>query len=106
MEREEVAAGDGALQTLITRLSSKIRKSSKRAPSRLHACARTPAPPGARSSSRISGSNFWSALVKAALESERYISPIPVRQYFETIFRKPGHATVSENSERLKSDFL
>ena len=40
---EEVAAGEGALQTLITFLFSNIKKSSERFPALSQACALTPA---------------------------------------------------------------
>ena len=52
---EDVAAGEGALQTFIIFLSSKIKKSSERFPLLSQAWARTPALPTSKSSFLISG---------------------------------------------------
>src|SRR6185295_7289534 len=98
-DSDEVAAGDGALQTLIAFFSSKIKKSSTRPPLRSQACARTPAPPASRSCSCISGMSICNALVKAAFEKDRYISPHPVFQYFEATFLNPGQNNVSVSSD-------
>src|SRR5690349_21094988 len=68
MFRAAVAAGEGALQTLMTRSDSMIRKSSIRFPSRARAWARTPDGAGFKCSDRISGINLCSALTNAAFE--------------------------------------
>ena len=54
------------------------------------AWARTPDPPGERSSERSSGSRRCSARTKAPLSQERRISPSPVRQKREAILANPG----------------
>src|SRR5437773_866697 len=55
--REAVAAGEGALRTWIASGSATMRKSSTSEPSGLTACARTPAPPRARSAEVSSGTS-------------------------------------------------
>src|SRR5690606_22088330 len=70
IDREDVAAGEGAFSILIVLLFSRIMKSSISPPFLSQACARTPAPPGIRSLSCISGNNLCSALVKADLEND------------------------------------
>src|SRR5262249_12357039 len=82
MLSEAVAAGEGALLTLMTRSVSWIRKSSTIDPSGATACARMPAGAGCRCSALISGTSRCSALTNAALLAERHISPSPVFQYF------------------------
>ena len=57
MAREEVAPGEGALSTWTASFPRRMEKSSSRAPERETAWARTPEPPGARSSAWISGSS-------------------------------------------------
>ena len=88
--RNSIAAGDGALPTLTTRSVSRIRKSSIMRPSRPTACARMPAGAGSRSVARMGGTSRCSARTNAALLTDRYTSPSPVRQYFRARRRKPG----------------
>ena len=90
MFSEAVAAGDGALLTLITRSVSWIRKSSTIEPSGKTACARMPAGAACKCSARISGTSRWSALTNADLLTDRHISPSPVFQYLAASSRKPG----------------
>src|SRR5258706_9547939 len=106
IDRDDVAAGEGALQTLIAFFSSKIKKSSTSPPWRSHAWARTPAPPASRSCSCISGISTCRALVKAGFENDLYISPHPVLQYFAATFLNPGHNRDSVSSENRISVFL
>src|SRR5262249_51099686 len=76
----EVAPGDGAFSPWTVPSASTMRKSSTSSPLGSTACARTPAPPRSRSSARRSGTSRRSAVTKADLLSERYISPMPVFQ--------------------------
>lgn len=82
IESEDVAAGDGALQTFSTPGWSNITKSSERFPSISHVCALTPEPPWTRSSFCMSGMSFCSAFVNAVFDHDLYISPKPSLQYF------------------------
>src|SRR5690606_1097530 len=106
IESEAVAAGEGALQTFTTNSFSKIKKSSIRLPCSSQAWARTPAPPGSKSSPRISGTSFWSDSTKAFFEKERYISSQPSRQYLRATFLKPAKRSVCHNSPQCTSRFV
>src|SRR5918997_2415370 len=79
---EAVAAGEGALRTWTEFSPSEIRKSSTIAPSSLSAWALTPAEMGTTSPSSTSGTSFLRPRTNAFLLTERWISPIPVRQFF------------------------
>src|SRR5260221_1858280 len=74
---EAVAAGEGALHTWIAFGPVTIMKSSTRVPSGRIAWARTPAPPGTRSSSWTSGIRLCKLRTKAFLLNERWISASP-----------------------------
>src|SRR3990172_702909 len=95
---DAVAPGEGAFSTWIAFFASTMRKSSTSLPASSTACARTPAPPRARSSARTSGTKRCSAFVNAALLSERYTSCSPVFQYLRVIDQKPRNASVPRPS--------
>src|SRR5690606_21777036 len=80
MLSDEVAAGEGALETWIARCDSTIKKSSTIVPSTRTAWARIPQGAGSRSSADSSGTRRCNARRKARLLSERHISSRPVRQ--------------------------
>jgi hypothetical protein len=91
MASAEVAAGDGALRTCISRGPCTLKlKSSSRPPSSATDCARTPEGPGTTSAGVSSGMNRWQAATKARLDKSRKISAMPVRQYLRASRRKPG----------------
>ena len=78
---DAVAAGEGAFSTCTACGPSLMTKSSSRAPSRPTACARTPGAAGTRSAAvQLRDEPLQRADERAAAESERVYSPIPVRQ--------------------------
>src|SRR6266852_9249215 len=101
--REAVAPGEGAFRTCRAFPVMAMMKSSTSAPLVAIACARTPLPPGCRSAMVRSGRRRWSAFKKARLLNERYISPMPVRQYLRDMAQIPGKVNVSRRSNRSQS---
>ena len=104
MASEAVAAGEGALMTCTMRSPSANAKSSSSEPSRATAWARTPAPPGAKSSACTSGTSVAHARANALRLSDRTCSRSPFRQCIRAIRQKPGQLAMSHASRASKLD--
>ena len=95
---EDVAAGDGALRTWITRPLPRRMKSSESLPSRVSACALMPLGPPTTSVSEMAGRYRCTSRTKARFEMSRQTSAAPAPRWLVAKRQKPGYVNVAATS--------
>ena len=99
MASDDVAAGDGALQTCTWPSSASRTKSSSSEPSRRSACALTPAGARVKCLARISGTSFCRALTNAETFAN-HVENLSDEQ-LNTSFVKEDYGTYRKNIEMM-----